>query len=80
MIDFCEPVGEHSGENMANAVYKTMSLYDNTDVRHQAFNAVLDSGHILWPPGVIEGLPHQPAKQCSPPSQGITDQGPPEAQ
>ncbi|KAF8065126.1 hypothetical protein FPV67DRAFT_1419270, partial [Lyophyllum atratum] len=27
LIDFCELVGEHSGENMAEAVWGTMKLY-----------------------------------------------------
>jgi len=27
LIDFRELVGEHSGENLAHAVYKTLNLY-----------------------------------------------------
>jgi hypothetical protein len=27
LIDFCELIGEHSGENMAEAVWRTMELY-----------------------------------------------------
>ncbi|KAF8154306.1 hypothetical protein B0H34DRAFT_662236, partial [Crassisporium funariophilum] len=27
LIDFCELVGKHSGENMAEAVWETMKLY-----------------------------------------------------
>ena len=28
LIDFCELIGEHSGENLAQAVYETLDLYD----------------------------------------------------
>jgi hypothetical protein len=31
LIDFCELQGAHSGENMANAVYETLKLYDIQD-------------------------------------------------
>ena len=27
LIDFCELVGEHSGENMAEAVWQTLEIY-----------------------------------------------------
>jgi hypothetical protein len=27
LIDFCELVGEHSGENMAEVVWKTLKMY-----------------------------------------------------
>ncbi len=27
LIDFCELVGEHSGENLAHTVYETLNLY-----------------------------------------------------
>ena len=28
LINFCELIGEHSGENMTEAVWQTMELYD----------------------------------------------------
>jgi hypothetical protein len=28
LIDFCEVIGEHSGENMAHAIYDTMKMYN----------------------------------------------------
>ena len=30
-IDFCELIGEHSGENLAEAVYETLQLYELKD-------------------------------------------------
>ena len=31
LIDFCELIGEHSGENLADAVYETLQLYNLKD-------------------------------------------------
>ncbi|TFK40087.1 hypothetical protein BDQ12DRAFT_576977, partial [Crucibulum laeve] len=30
LINFCELIGKHSGENMADAVWKTLELYGLT--------------------------------------------------
>jgi hypothetical protein len=31
LINFCELIGEHSGENMAEVVYNTLQLYELKD-------------------------------------------------
>jgi len=31
LIDFCELIGEHSGENLADAVYNTLQIYNLRD-------------------------------------------------
>jgi hypothetical protein len=42
LIDFCELVGEHLGENMAQAVFETMELYRlKGRVRHSITGQIL---------------------------------------
>ena len=43
LIDFCELVGEHSGENLAHAVYDTLNLYGLKG--HVSFELIFVSVH-----------------------------------